>query len=405
MKIKIAARSFSRDNVELPSILADAYVNRVRPFCLCTKDGVAMYIAKINGSFHLKRMPNSGSSHSAECASYEPPPEVSGFAEVAGRAVQEDSATGETVLKLDFALSKTGKRGPNAEGSASEETSAKSDGNKLSMRGLAHYLWSEAGFNRWSPRMSGKRNWSVIRKYLYEAAAGKNSKGNALLRQLYIPETFSVDRKDAIESNRRKSFHEVFGSTSGKTKPLMLVLGEVKEMASNALGHRITIKHVPDLVFMLADDIAKRVTKTYTDEIQRRAARADSHLIVFGTFERSDSGVLWFHEIVLINLTNEWIPFESMDEHLLLDELCRSKRRFIKSLRFNLPKLRPLSSVVLTDTGAVSTALYVVPDTANDDYLQGVSELVEGSELQSWIWLSAVDSMPALPAVSSGEQP
>jgi Protein of unknown function (DUF1173) len=52
-------------------------------------------------------------------------------------------------------------------GNGEEKNSVKTDGNKLSLRGTLHYLWEQAGFNKWSPGMAGKRNWFVIRKYLY----------------------------------------------------------------------------------------------------------------------------------------------------------------------------------------------------------------------------------------------
>jgi Protein of unknown function (DUF1173) len=61
-------------------------------------------------------------------------------------------------------------------GNGEEKNSVKTDGNKLSLRGTLHYLWEQARFNKWSPGMAGKRNWFVIRKYLYEAAKDKTAK-------------------------------------------------------------------------------------------------------------------------------------------------------------------------------------------------------------------------------------
>ena len=77
-------------------------------------------------------------------------------------------AMGLTALRFDFALSKGASKAiPSVNTEA--KNSVKTDGKKLSLRGLLHYLWEQAEFNKWSPGMAGKRNWFVIRKYLYEA--------------------------------------------------------------------------------------------------------------------------------------------------------------------------------------------------------------------------------------------
>src|SRR3546814_10419832 len=56
-----------------------------------------------------------------------------------------------------------------------ESDSVRTDGAKLTLRGTLHYLWEQAGFNRWAPAMSGKRSWGVIRKYILQAAADKTA--------------------------------------------------------------------------------------------------------------------------------------------------------------------------------------------------------------------------------------
>jgi len=59
--------------------------------------------------------------------------------------------------------------------------------------------------------MAGKRNWYVIYKHLLIAADGKESKGKPLGDMLYVPEPFSVDRKDEIHDAAVGSDHEDCG--------------------------------------------------------------------------------------------------------------------------------------------------------------------------------------------------
>ena len=73
-----------------------------------------MYVSKVSGHFQIKRMPESGADHSADCDSYEPPAELSGLGEVMGHAIKEDVEQGMTMLKLDFALNKIAGRAPPA---------------------------------------------------------------------------------------------------------------------------------------------------------------------------------------------------------------------------------------------------------------------------------------------------
>jgi hypothetical protein len=51
---------------------------------------------------------------------------------------------------------------------------------RLGLRGLAHLLLQRAGFNRWCPRMQGKRTWYVVRKHLAAAAHEIETKGARL---------------------------------------------------------------------------------------------------------------------------------------------------------------------------------------------------------------------------------
>ncbi|MFX8156693.1 DUF1173 family protein, partial [Acinetobacter baumannii] len=79
-----------------------------------------------------------------------------------------------------------------------EHESVRSDGTKLTMRGLMHFLMDEAGLTRWTPAMAGRRNWYVVRRELLKAASSKMTKGQPLPTLLHIPESFALDRADEI---------------------------------------------------------------------------------------------------------------------------------------------------------------------------------------------------------------
>lgn len=394
--LQVGNDTIARLDGALPQVLAAAYAAKLRPVCLCQIPPVPMYISKTGERYLVKRMPNSGSAHAPACDSYEPPPELSGLGQVIGSAIQENVEDGTTALKLDFSLSKVASRTVSSSGDK-ETDSVKTDGNKLTLRGTLHYLWEEAGFNRWAPTMAGKRSWYVIRKYLLQAAMDKTTKGTSLADILYIPETFSVEKKDEITQRRMAQMMQISAPEKG-TRRLMLVVGEVKEVAESRFGYKIVLKHLPDCHFMMNNDIHKRLLKRFEVELGLWGAIEGTHLMMVGTFGIGPTGVASLEEVALMCVTENWIPFESTFEKMVLDAITQQSRRFLKGMRYNLPSTRPLACAVASDTEPQPTAMYVLPPGVSEDYAKAMNELIAESRLASWIWKAGEAPMPALPA-------
>jgi hypothetical protein len=386
---------FDDSDPGIEELLAALYEEKLRPLCPCTTSGVPMYLAKIGeGRYIIKRMPNTGADHDADCDHYVPPCELSGLGEVLGSAIQEDLDEGITSLKFDFSMKKIGGRGAPEPGDT-EHDSVKADGKKLTLRGVLHYLWEEAGFNKWSPSMAGKRNWFVIRKHLLAAADGKAAKKDNLASMLYIPEPFLMDQADEIKRRRMDQTKRAAEKNKG-TRNLMLVIGEVKEISPSRYGHKIVAKHLPDFPFMLADDVHKRLNKRFENELELVNAVEDSHQIFIATFSIGPTGVASVEEVSVMPVTANWIPFDSTYELNVLEKLASENRRFIKGLRYNLPSKRPLACAILSDT-AQPVPLFVVPAGADESYVRDVDELVASSKMESLVWRAGEEAFPVLP--------
>jgi len=314
----------------LPAALAAAHAAKLRPLCVCQEAGVPMYVARSGDRYLVKRMPNSGSQHQLDCDSYEPPAELSGLGEVAGSAIQEDIESGVTALKLDFSLSKTGgRKAPVASGL--EPESVRTDGAKLTLRGTLHYLWDEAGLSRWSPAMAGKRSWFIVRKHLLQAAENKTTKGAALGSLLFVPETFSVDHKDELLQRRTARLAPLSAPTHGARK-LMVLVGEVKLIEPSRYGHKLVIKHLPDLPFMVAEDLHKRMLKRFGNDLALWDAEGSTHLLAIATFGMGSTGIASIEELALVLTSATWIPVEHRHDLELVDALTHAGRRFTKGL-------------------------------------------------------------------------
>ncbi|WID99913.1 DUF1173 domain-containing protein (plasmid) [Bosea vestrisii] len=384
------------DTADFQTRLADAQARQVRPLCLCRNPGLPLYIARVGSRLTLKRMPGTGARHDPACPSYEPPYELSGLGSVAGSAISEDLETGNTLLKLDFSLTKSAGRAPPAPSATPDKGEVRSDGTKLTLRALLHYLWDQAGFNRWRPGMAGKRNWAVIRKFLLEATEGKTSKGKALPDILYVPEMFQSEREAEI-AQRRSAFIVRATATAGKARPLLIVVGEVKEIVPARSGHRLLIKHAPKFPFLLNEDIHRRMGVVFASELSLSNASPEAHLVAIATFGLDLAGVATVEAIALMAVTENWIPFESVSEANLLDALTRRKVSFLKGLRYNLPANQPLASVVLHEEAPTPLAMFIVPNEADAAYRLALDALVASSDLPAWIWSRGDEPMPALP--------
>lgn len=392
---RVGTQLIQANDPRLDYALGVAYAAKLRPVCACRPVGAEMYIAKISGKFVLKRMPNSGDTHASSCDSYEPPSELSGLGEVMGSAIKESPDDGVTTLKLDFSLTKLGRRAAIVP-SGDEADSVKTDGTKLSLRGLLHYLWEQAGFNRWEPNMEGKRSWFVIRKFLLQAAESKTAKAASLPDLLYMPESFSIEKKDEIV--QRRIIHLKRASTTEKGGTcLMVVVGEVKEVAPSRYGHKIVFKHLPDFHFMLNDDLHKRLVKRFQHELSLWDALESSRMVAIATFGIGPTGIASIEELALMGVTENWIPFEGTLEKNLLDAMTSEKRRFLKGMRYNLASNRPLACVVASDTVPEPTAMYIQPPGAGEEFIAALNALIKDSKLQSWVWRAGDSPMPALP--------
>ena len=396
----IGGQRFEAGTPGFADAVAAAHAARQRPRCLCLVEGVEMYIARLAGSdegYVVKRMPGTGSRHAPDCPSYEPPPEASGLGQVLGSAISEDPATGETTLKLDFPLSKIAGRST-APAAGGDSDSVASNGTRLSLRALLHYLWDQAELTRWHPGFAGKRHWGTVRSYLLRAAEHKIARGDALRGRLYVPEPFSVDERDAINARRLAQWQHAVAAP-GRPQQLMLLIGEVKEIVPARYGYRCVIKHVPDQAFALDEPLYRRLGRRFDAELALWGSTDSVHMVTIATFGVSEAGIPAIAEMSLMPVTPQWLPVEDSFERQLVERLVAQGRSFIKSLRYNLRRGQCLATATLTDMGQSGPLLVIVsrgPDGKAEP--EGLRDMTGRWEVPIWVWHPATEAMPRLPA-------
>jgi hypothetical protein len=269
----INGRIFAAHDPGLQEALARIYETPVRPRCLCVGGGVEMYVSKFI-EFVIKRMPDTGTEHRPTCPSYELPASESGLGEVLGEAIIERGPDG-VELRLDFPL--TRRIGHSFAAKEPQPTGEVTVARKaLSLRGLLHYLWERAGFNRWYPRMQGKRSYWVLRKFLLQASEEVETKGLRLAERVFIPENFSKDHVAEIARRRDESLSILLCPNAGLHFKMMIALGELKAFNETAFGYQLYFKHLPDCAFFMERKAAVLRNYSCRGFDERRPLRAGS---------------------------------------------------------------------------------------------------------------------------------
>ncbi len=397
----IGGRRWVKDAPGFTDAIVWAHAERLRPRCLCRADpdgqGIEMYVARLMDGYILKRMPNTGNQHATQCPSYEPPAELSGLGQLLGSAIVENPATGETTLKLDFPMSKLPGRSASPV-AASASSSVATQGHKLSLRALLHYLWDQAELTHWKPGFGGRRSWFTVRKHLLRAAENKLMHGHPLRASLYIPEVFSVDQRDALQLRRAQQW-ACASHQEGSPQPLMLLIAEVKEITPARFGHKAVIKHVPDQAFMLDEQLYRRMGRRFASVLSLWGACEDLHMVIIATFSVSDAGIPNVVELFLMPVTQHWLPIENGFEKQLLDRLVSDSRSFVKGLRYDLASSSVSASATLTDCEGSSPVLFIADDSITDDSGEqsGRAPALSDPSPAVWVWNPSSEAMPMLP--------
>lgn len=392
----LGTKTLSPDDDGFVAALGQAHAARLRPKCLCLATGVDMYVARLGDTFIVKRMPNTGSSHAPGCPSYEPPAESSGLGQLLGTAIQENPATGVTMLKLGFSMLKLdGRAAVPAQPSPSGD--ARSDGSRMTLRALLHYLWDQAELTRWQPGFAGKRSWGTVRRHLLAAAENKIARGEPLRRRLYIPEVFSVEERDQLNRARVAQWRQAT-ATVGKPRQLMLLIGEVKEITPARYGFKAVIKHVPDQAFALDEQLYRRLERRFEGELALWSSAETVHMVAIATFGLSEVGVPVIAEMSLMPVTPQWLPIEDSFDRQLVDHLVASERSFIRGLRYNMAPTDALASATLIDVGDEGIPLVVQSHEGGQTRpLASRNDIARPPGSPAWVWFPLREAMPPIP--------
>jgi hypothetical protein len=261
--------------------------------------------------------------------------------------------------------------------------------------GVFIFLLNAVGSVSPLPAMEGKRWWGVIQGALLGAAANKIAKQQAIATKLYVPDPFNKDRIE-INAKRRNQFFRTLSDSTSNATALGIVIAEFKAIEPTRLGGRFVFKHMPDCHFFADADLVDKFNRVFEAQLMLADMQPDTHIIVIATFSMAKAGYPVLQDIGMMLTTSNWIPFEHTRDAALIEAMSKAKRRFTKSLRFNLPPNAPIASMITTDT-APPVAMFVTHPMDDGSMETLLAQTASEGTYPSWMWLGDKE-MPELPS-------
>jgi hypothetical protein len=315
-----------------------------------------------------------------------------------GDAVLE-THPGHIELRVDFPWTRIHGRAV-ARGEPDEPGEVAVPRRRMTLRAVLHFLFEQAGFNRWTPAMAGKRNQGVLCKYLLEAAADIEVKGKSLAERLYVPEPFSESAKADI-AQRRHAKLAVLQPHDGQA-PLALVIGEFKACERGERDCRIWIRHMPDAPLLMDARAWDRLARIYAAMLEARDADTGHpvRLIMAALIRARREFTYEIDAASLMLLSEQWIPVEGVHELPLIDSLIAQKRRFLKPLRYDAKAAAAFPNALLLDCGATPVPLHLISEFMSPKDRSLKEKVIQtDSKSMVWTWHTA-HPLPPLPDIA-----
>lgn len=326
------------------------------PTCQCRQPGPRLYIAH-QTKYYLARFPGSGPDHAPHCPSFEAESTECGRGIYTNTALSE-RRDGRISVKLGVPLIIRGGGRPPPPSSAGALTSGPKR-ETLKLRGLLHLLWETAGFNRWAPRMDGRRHYRQIFKYVSEAAERIIVRRQALHKTLFVPEPFVPSQKLEIDARRAQALRRLSRGRGGVPRRVLLI-AQIKEIIGSNDGCELRVAHTPpQLVIRCARDMASRLQRCAAHAfVDPPAIHEEFRVLVLLTMLRDNRGAWIVDDLATLVCNKHYIPVHSVAEAILAKHLIAQGRYFYKPMNYDAePSHYP--NFLLTDQSTVSVPIEV----------------------------------------------
>ena len=385
--------------------------------CDCRSSPLQLVIRERMGKLFLAAWPDQAAKHALDCPFYSEHRETAG--RYAPEAIEREGDLTRVALSHPLVHENRNRQGsepqqraPVAAPDADRKPVQKS---AMHLWGLLHYLWEEAGLNRWYP--GWHRDWGLVRYMLRRVAQNTMVGDKPLIEALYIPPVWNPRKKEEIQQHWNQFFTPL--QENNRRSEMVasgFVIGTVRSLDPTDYGHVIQLHHHSARFYMdqrISDNAA---------HFSRRGWAAAKHLeaeydpldkpyvVAAMRVESSSSGRPTIVEVALMRVSHRYIPVSSSYEDKLARQLIEQDRQFVKPLHYDSHNL-VLPDFVLKDVlevdrmgdkHATSVALYVYGPAITSQQKPKIEaadrQYAKESGLGYWQWDAAKNKdMPELP--------
>lgn len=239
----------------------------------------------------------------------------------------------------------------------------------------------------------GRRLRFIVRREILRISAENAAKDQPLSERLFIPNQFTVPKKDDLAAEWRKFMHQL-RIQNGKPQELGIVIAELTNIERSQYGYKATMKHMPGMPLHMDEKLAARFFKLSGPKRDLVDMTENAHLVVIAAFGMTPTGFPLIREMTCMAVNEMWLPYDHSRELALIEVL--KGRSWIKSLRYNQRLEAPIANGQLTDAAGI-VALYTPSDAMAAEDFSDLERIAKEGAYPAWIWSPEEANMPALP--------
>jgi hypothetical protein len=407
---RISGCTICSDDPDFEQRLTAAFMNGVRPQCLCRQPAPDMYITRWQERHILRRMPGSSQSHAPDCKHALPAPAMvrqssvirSQRASIPTRDVWTRQHGPYTTIHPAFRLHCCGKHVPDGDRADTEMSAERFNSrNRFRLADLIDFLWTRAGLAYWKPAFSGKRNWAVVRSRLLAAANNIRMLNRPLTVRLYIPQPFRRDHQTGIAASRA-IFLEAYRTHHAGPYDLVVMLAEVKLIQPAVYGFRFVLRHAPDFPVFFNALLSAGLRTRFRPQLRLFESSDDVRLMMLATASINRSGAAIIDDLALMPVNRAWVPAHTPALLALTEALIQQNRNFEVTPRSGSTG----SCIRLFDT-ALPTRLTICdpPDEKQHTKIKSSDSVAMQRPLTGWVWADTDRPWPELPPAAHRQPP
>lgn len=294
-------------NADVQSILAGCHrqVDN-RPLCLCKAEGIPLQVRKLDGVFHLARMPDQGLSHAKDCNFY-------------GETNHSSSGSSAEKLSISFPLS----------------IGHEPIEGKVSLTGLLSLLWTRANLHRWSNK-NRPRSWKYVAAQVYKAAHGLNLNNTPVSQLLWVLPHVEDDIQKQISDGCINFVRSC--NTNGQ---FAIIIAPIASSEFFKGSHKLNFRNLEHPSIYVEPH-----KFPFTIQSLRDNKQLPFPVAIFLAKAPHDKYYLHAHEIALLWMTSSYLPCTAKERSSLLNDLLETSEYLHVPLDIESGHIKPEYAVL-----------------------------------------------------------